>query len=238
MARLRGWLLLLLVAASAAAAAAAPAAAGHPRIRLTPARVEELKALTAADPVAKDMLAEVIARADGLLTADPVKYGHNGVEHSLLSVAREVCDRMYSLGLSFQLTGKEQYATRATKEMVAVSGFPDWNPTHFLDTAEMTHCVGIGYDWVFSAISASDKSTIEAGVSKNGFQAYLQRAYPKNEWARGEWNWNQVVNGGLTAGALAFSDALPALSTAVLGNSTKGIQAAFRSYAPSGNNLY
>ena len=44
----------------------------------------------------------------------------------------------------------------------------------------------------------------------------------------------EVVNGGLTAGALAFADALPQLSAAVLGNATKGIQSAFSSYGPSG----
>ena len=43
-----------------------------------------------------------------------------------------------------------------------------------------------------------------------------------------------AAQGGLTAGALAFSDALPELSAAVLGNASKGIQAAFASYAPSG----
>jgi hypothetical protein len=205
----------------------------HPRVRMTPARVADLKALTRTDPAAKALLSKVLARADGLLTDPPVKYGHTGVEHSLLAVSREVCDRAYSLGLSFLLTGQQQYAARAIKEMVAVAAFPDWNPAHFLDTAEMTHCVGIGYDWVFAEISDTNKSTIEAGILKNGFEAYLQRAYPKNEWARGEWNWNQVVNGGLTAGALAFSDVLP-LSAAVLGNATAGIQAAFHSYAPSG----
>ena len=71
-------------------------------------------------------------------------------------------------------------------------------------------------------------------MAKNGLQAYLSRAYPKNKWDRAYWNWNQVVNGGLTAGALAFADALPELSAAVLGNASKGIQSAFGSYAPSG----
>ena len=44
----------------------------------------------------------------------------------------------------------------------------------------------------------------------------------------------EVVNGGLTAGALAFSDALPQLSAAVVSNASKGIQSALASYGPSG----
>eukprot|EP01044_Picomonas_judraskeda_P005655 COSAG03_NODE_541_length_7067_cov_2.200201_7_plen_309_part_00 len=44
----------------------------------------------------------------------------------------------------------------------------------------------------------------------------------------------EVVNGGVTAGALAFSDALPQLSAAAIGNASKGIQSAFASYGPAG----
>jgi hypothetical protein len=225
-------LLALLLWTTTAHAAAAPPP--HPRVRMTAGRLATLKGLVATDAEAKNLSARVERRAHGLLSAAPVSYGHTGVEHSLLAVSREVCDRLYSLGLSYLLSGNNASAARAVKEMVTVAGFPDWNPTHFLDTAEMTHCVGIGYDWTYDAISAQDRATIESGVAKNGLQAYLSRAYPKNEWSRSYWNWNQVVNGGLTAGALAFSDALPELSAAVLGNATKGIRAAFASYAPSG----
>ena len=203
-------------------------------VRMTAARLATLKHLVATDAEAKGLSAKVMARAQSLLAAAPVSYGHNGVEHSLLTVSREVCDRLYSLGLAYLLSGKKEHAARAVKEMTTVAGFPDWNPTHFLDTAEMTHCVGIGYDWTFQAIGVADRATIEQGVAKNGLQAYLSRAYPKNKWDRAYWNWNQVVNGGVAAGALAFADALPELSAAALGNASKGIQSAFRSYAPSG----
>lgn len=114
----------------------------------------------------------------------------------------------------------------------AVSAFPDWNPPHFLDTAEISHGIAIGkcvksiyvgktytpifvspmnrrhdgntlltatpipatatptffslagYDWFYAHTPEADKRAIEAGVLKNGFQAYLKAIEDGNEWVR------------------------------------------------------
>ena len=161
-------LLLLLLAGSLGFDSAA--AKTHPRIRMTAARLATLQTLVKSDAEAKGLAAKVEIRAESLLSTPTVQYGHTGVEHSLLEVSRTVCDRLYTLGMSYLLTGNKAHAARAVKEMVKVAGFPDWNPTHFLDTAEMTHCVGIGYDWTFDAISTGDRAIIEAGVAKNGLE--------------------------------------------------------------------
>ena len=31
--------------------------------------------------------------------------------------------------------------------MLTAARFEDWNPSHFLDVAEMTFALAIGYDW-------------------------------------------------------------------------------------------
>lgn len=153
-------LLLLLVASVMGYTSTLNTLPPHPRVRMTASRLSTLKQLVQTDAEAKSLLAKVKARAQGLLTTPPVKYGHSGVEHSLLAVSREVCDRLYTLGISYLLTGNKDHAARGVKEMVTVAAFPDWNPSHFLDTAEMAHCVGIGYDWTFDAISPADRETI------------------------------------------------------------------------------
>ena len=45
---------------------------------------------------------------------------------------------------------KDPKFKQALSDLMTVSGpvFPDWNPKEFLDTAEMTHAVAIGYDWL------------------------------------------------------------------------------------------
>jgi len=41
--------------------------------------------------------------------------------------------------------------------MLAAAQFPDWFPKHFLDTAEMTAALGVGYDWLFDFLSAEER---------------------------------------------------------------------------------
>lgn len=61
---------------------------------------------------------------------------------------------------------QKKYLDRAEKEMLAIAAFSDWNPSHFLDVAEMTMAVAIGYDWTHDALSASSKSIIKEAILK------------------------------------------------------------------------
>ena len=50
------------------------------------------------------------------------------------------------------MTGDKRYALRAQKEMIAAAAFDDWNPSHFLDVAEMTTALAFGYDWLYDEL--------------------------------------------------------------------------------------
>ncbi|MEZ5136339.1 MAG: hypothetical protein R2699_15110 [Acidimicrobiales bacterium] len=63
--------------------------------------------------------------------------------------------RLYDLGLVWLVEGDPAYAARGWAELEALIAFPDWNPIHFLDTAEMTHAVAVGYDWPVRGAHAS-----------------------------------------------------------------------------------
>jgi hypothetical protein len=47
--------------------------------------------------------------------------------------------------------------------MLAVAAFADWNPSHFLDTAEMTAGLALGYDW-FADLSAATRATVRQAM--------------------------------------------------------------------------
>ena len=51
-----------------------------------------------------------------------------------------------------------KYLHLAETEMLAIYSFSDWNPSHFLDVAEMTMVVSIGYDLLFNSLPANSKS--------------------------------------------------------------------------------
>lgn len=85
----------------------------------------------------------------------PVVYKLTGPR--LLSVSRECMNRVYALGLAYRWTGKAAYADKAIENILAACAFKDWNPSHYLDTAEMSHAVGVGYDWLHQYMDAETR---------------------------------------------------------------------------------
>lgn len=212
--------------------------AGHPRLIVTPDDLPALRQRIATDPTTAAMYAQVRARADALLAIPPVTYTKpDGFR--LLEVSREVVRRMYDLGLVWLVEGDTTIAARAWDELAAVSAFSDWNPIHFLDTAEMTHAVAIGYDWLYSYLDASQRATVERALIEKGLtparDSYAGTApLLVSYWTFVDNNWNNVVNGGETMGALAIGDIDPQLASYVAREALRRLPVALANYAPDG----
>lgn len=177
----------------------------HPRIFATPERFTKLRAAylspTASQP--KTWAQNAINSANTILTQDPVTYSQD-VRGTILSQARTVVDRMYKLGVAWQMTNDSQYAERAWAELNAVAAFTDWHPAHFLDTSEMTHACAIGYDWFYNYWDATRRTTIRTAIINKGLNAGLSQYTGNAGWSQSTGNnWNMVCNGGMTIGALA-----------------------------------
>jgi hypothetical protein len=155
----------------------------------------------------------------------------------LLSVSRELKSRVESLGLLYLVDGDIRHAERAWAELDAAARFKDWNPSHFLDTAEMSCGFAIGYDWFFGAWTDAQRQTLRTAIVEFGLKPGL-KVYAKNSgWAAGWNNWNQVCNGGLTLGALAIADAEPALAAQVVRHAALSVPIAMRHFAPDGGGV-
>ncbi|MEJ0033440.1 MAG: hypothetical protein WDO15_25280 [Bacteroidota bacterium] len=75
-----------------------------------------------------------------------------------LNTSRKILRRIYFLSYVYRVTGEDKYAQRAKKELLAACKSDDWNPPHFLDAAETTTAVAIGYDWLYDKFSADERS--------------------------------------------------------------------------------
>jgi hypothetical protein len=173
----------------------------------------------------------VLRQADEYLNRPVLTYRKIGPR--LLSVSRACVSRVYYLGLAYRWTGKEKYAKKAVENLQAVCAFKDWNPSHFLDTAEMSHAVGIGYDWLYSYLDAPTRKKIKAGLINNGLEEGLI-AYKKRWWAQSEHNWNQVCNGGLIVGALAVAESDPRYAEQIIPAAVRSLPRALKTYGPDG----
>ncbi|MBT3198889.1 MAG: heparinase, partial [Phycisphaerales bacterium] len=122
----------------------------HPRLMLKDAGLKKLKALCKTDKALQKCVADTIKYADSCLKKSPLVYKKIGPR--LLGVSRDCLRRTYALSLAWRWTGEKKYADQAIKNLLAVCAFKNWNPSHYLDTAEMSHAVGLGYDWLYPQI--------------------------------------------------------------------------------------
>lgn len=226
-----------LTSAAAEQAAVDPSAVlktldkSHPRLMLKDKDLERLKELYTKDKVLQKCVKDVLDEADNCAGKSMLTYRKIGPR--LLHVSRECLRRIYVLGLAYRWTGEEKYAGKAVENMLTVCAFNDWNPSHFLDTAEMSHAVGLGYDWLYSYMDAGTREKIKAGLIKNGLEPGLT-AYQKSWWAKSEHNWNQVCNGGLIVGSLAIAESDPQYAEQIVAAAVRSLPLAIKSYGPDG----
>ncbi len=203
----------------------------HPRLMLKDKDLERLKRLYARDTVLQKCLRDVLKDADNCAEKPMLTYRKIGPR--LLHVSRECVHRIYALGLAYRWTSEEKYAEKAAENLLTVCAFEDWNPSHFLDTAEMSHAVGVGYDWLYSYLDGQTREKIRAGLVKNGLKPALS-AYEKSWWSKSEHNWNQVCNGGMIIGALAIAESEPQYAEKIINSAIKSLPRALKSYGPDG----
>ena len=177
----------------------------HPRMFLTKKKETEIKEGMKTDPFLKKTVEELLKKADKVKAETPSKYEIPDGKR-LLAQSRRSLDRTTALAFAYRMTGNKEYADAAITEMLTVCAFKDWNPSHYLDTAEMATAVGLGYDWLNDVIPADKKDEIRKALVKHALLTG-KPLYEKNEWwVRGNNNWNEVCNAGLTIGAIAVAD--------------------------------
>src|SRR6266851_4042147 len=89
-----------------------------------------------------------------------------------LSAAIQVPE--HPLALVYRISGETKYLERAVTELRAAAAFPDWNPSHFLDVAEMTHAFAIGYDWLFHDLSPEDRALFRKAITEKGLDEAIK----------------------------------------------------------------
>lgn len=204
--------------------------AGHPRLIADEAAWTRLNARRATDPRLGAFVSGLEADARALLDRQPETYHKTG--RRLLGVSREVLRRTLVLSLAYRTTHDERFLRRAEKEMLAMAAFSDWNPSHFLDVAEMTTALSLGYDWLYAGLSPEARVTIRDAILNKGLLTGLD---PKNNnWKNTQNNWNQVCFGGMVLGALAIGDEAREPAAKLLTLAQQKMPVGLKAYVPDG----
>jgi hypothetical protein len=200
----------------------------HPRLFLNSSTDDALRSKIDSDPTLRIAFEHVRTIADDMHDVQPIQQKKEG--RRLLYVSRKCLRRVTYLGLAHLLTKSKRYVSRAQEEMLAAAAFSDWNPSHFLDVAEMTAALAIGYDWLYEHLDPKAREIIKMAIIEKG----LRRSLKGGWWVTSNSNWNQVCHGGLTLGALAVLEDAPELATQIIKRTLRNIPIAMDVYAPDG----
>lgn len=203
----------------------------HPRLLVKRRELEGLSKSLDRDPLRKQLADAIVAEATKLRDVPPIERKLEGKR--LLGVSRRCVERVLVLATAFHLTGDSRHAQRCKEEMVAAARFADWNPTHFLDVAEMTFALGIGYDWLYNQLDEASRKEIRTAIVKKSLRLPFETKY--KDWVRRENNWGQVCHGGLTVGALAILEDEPELAAKTVHSALTNVVPAMNAYAPHGS---
>ena len=202
----------------------------HPRILLLKGEESTIKWAIGGDKTRAQLQQTILAESNVMLDLPPLERIKTG--RRLLDKSREALRRLFFLSYAWRMTNQDKYLKRAEKELLAVSAFSDWNPTHFLDVGEMTMATAIGYDWLYADLSAASRATIREAILTKGLQPSLDARY--NNWLRASHNWNQVCNAGMAYGAMAIYEDQPELARQIINRTINTVSLPMGDYAPDG----
>ncbi|HPF01888.1 MAG TPA: heparinase II/III family protein [Bacteroidales bacterium] len=202
----------------------------HPRILLLKGEEALVDQTIAADRRWLTVSSFIIDQSEAMLDKPPVERVLTG--RRLLSKSREALKRIYYLSYSYRKTADNRFLARAEEEMLAVAAFSDWNPSHFLDVAEMTMAMAIGYDWLYENLTEESKSVIKEAIVEKGLKPSLLSQ--NSGWAKNSNNWNQVCNAGMVFGALAVYEDEKDLALKMIERAVTSTALPMEDYNPDG----
>ena len=207
----------------------------HPRLLFTGAEEAAVKQLIQNNQLAGELAEFLKAKADTLVIT-PQKPYLKDKYGNILWTSRSYVNRLGTLALAYRLYGERKYLDAANEALLWVCNYPDWDPPHYLDTAEMATAVAIAYDWLYDALPTSTKDLVKKCLYERAIVRVL-REYEKGSlgsWAKRETNWNVVCNTGMVLAALGIAEDYPKEAAVILDNAAKYMPNCLKHFAPDG----
>ncbi|MDD4107612.1 MAG: heparinase II/III family protein [Prolixibacteraceae bacterium] len=203
-----------------------------PRLVINSSAERNLRRKLKSDPVVQNMYRAIALNAEKIQTEPLLERIQTG--RRLLSVSREMLYRMNMLGMVFLIEKDAKVLQRINDEVIAVCNFSDWNPSHFLDVAEMSLAVAIALDWTAGKLPGPTIELAQNALIEKGIKPSWPDDGSNPGWAYGTNNWNQVCNGGMIAASVAIAEKDPELAAKTIHRALDGLPTSLVEYGPDG----
>ncbi len=203
----------------------------HPRLFMHDEQIPAIKAAAKDDPYWQSVDAFILEQAAKALKLPLPE--RTLIGRRMVLVSRETLTKVFYLSYAYRTTGNVLFAERAENEMLAAAAFEDWNPSHYLDVAEMSAALAIGYDWLYDYLHEESREVIAQAIAEKALRNSLDEKYYK-QWNESKNNWNQVCHAGLTLGALAIWERDVELCAQITDRAIAKVTNSMSNYNPDG----
>ena len=204
----------------------------QPRLVFNSTIEKNLKKKMKTDPVLQNMYKAIKLSADEVFDKPLLERKLQG--RRLLGVSREMLWRINMLGFVYRMEKDAKVIKRINDEVVAVCNFKDWNPSHFLDVAEMSMAVAFALDWTAGKLPKSTIQLAKTALIEKGIKPSWPESGKNPGWSYGTNNWNQVCNGGMIAASIAIAEVDPELASKTIWRALDGLPHSLVEYGPDG----
>jgi hypothetical protein len=209
----------------------------HPRLWFPVVDEAAMRENIARDPLAARLQSAIMNQAATVLEKRTCRYDIPDGKR-LLTESRLALHNILHTTWAWRMGGGEAYRLRAIAELDAACALKDWNPSHFLDTAEMATAVAVGYDWLHGTLSPQQLSTYRSAIIEKALKPAQAIFQKKSGWAMPRNNWSQVCGAGIALGAAAIAEPNApensALSEELFTQGLELVQACGKFYRPDG----
>ena len=204
----------------------------QPRLVFNKSIIGKLEKNMKTDPVLQNMYKAIKLNAESVFEEELLT--RNVVGRRLLSTSREMLWRINMLGFVYLIEKDEKVLQRINDEVVAVCNFSDWNPSHYLDVAEMSTAVAFALDWTAGKLPKQTRDLAIKSLIEKGINPSWPESGRNPGWSYGTNNWNQVCNGGMIAASIAIAEVNPELAAKTIWRALDGLPHSLVEYGPDG----
>ena len=202
----------------------------HPRLLMADADMKMLRKNIRRNRDIRLLHKSILAHADFCVDDTlQLTYTFDASGRRILDQSQNALERIFFCAYAWRMTGKDKYLAQVQEDILTVCAFPDWNTSHFLDTAEMAFAVALGLDWCYGALPADVLDEASATLERLALSQF------RGQWfATQKTNWNQVCYCGLTSAAIAVYERYPELCSELLTAAVTDNRKAMEMYGPDG----
>jgi hypothetical protein len=205
----------------------------HPRLLFPESQEAAIRSRIGAEPLFGALHDSLLTEARGILERRTCRYDIPDGKR-LLRESRLALHNINHTAMAWRLDGDPRFRRRVIAELDAACALKDWNPSHFLDTAEMALAVAIGYDWLFETLDPQQRTRYEDALIDKALRP-AHAVYQKNRWwSRPGNNWSQVCGTGIALAAAAVAERDPELCGELFERGLKLIDGCTSFYEPDG----